>query len=163
MINGLIISSNRNKVSFFKSIVLSIRLRSLLISYGEKSVRAIGIELSLVLVILLIEELYKERFWCKFACPVGATLAFLRAKHTLSIHYDAKICSEQCPVDKFKLSLCNSACPLNLNPRLINEKQNNIYPYCFNCGECVDACQNKGSEAIFFTFHPGKTKKGVIR
>ena len=119
----------------------------------------IGIELSVVLIILVIEVFYKERFWCKFACPVGATLAFLRAKHTLSIHYDAKICSEQCPVDKFKLSLCNSACPLNLNPRLINEKQNNIYPYCFNCGECVDACQNKGSKAIFFTFHPEKMKK----
>jgi len=68
----------------------------------------IGIELSVVLIILLIEVFYKERFWCKFACPVGATLAFLRAKHTLSIYYDAKICSDQCPVDKFKLSLSDT-------------------------------------------------------
>ncbi len=107
----------------------------------------LGVEIIAIVAILLIEIFFSQRFWCKFACPVGATLGLIRAKHTLAIQYNAQICAENCPVDKKKKSICNSACPVELNPR-----QMGIYPYCTNCGECIYACQNKGEKAITFTF-----------
>jgi len=50
--------------------------------------------------------------------------------------------------------LCNSACPIELNPRQVG-----IYPYCVNCGECIAACQNKGEKAISFTFNYDEKKR----
>ena len=108
----------------------------------------LGIEIIAIVIILLIEIFFKPRFWCKYACPVGATLGLLRAKHTLTIQYNAQICAENCPVDKKKKSICNNACPIDLNPI-----QPGIYPYCTNCGECISACQNKGEKALSFTFN----------
>ena len=119
-----------------------------LIFYG-----AVGMELSIVLLILLLEVFFWPRFWCKYACPVGAVLALLRGKNTLAIQYDAHICANNCPVNLKKVSLCNAACPLQLNPR-----QKGIYPYCYNCGACIEACFNKGGKSIWFTFHPQETK-----
>jgi ferredoxin-type protein NapH len=114
----------------------------------------IGIEIIIILLIVTLEIFFKPRFWCKFACPVGATLGLLRYNHSLAIQYDAKICAENCPTDKKLKSLCNSACPIELNPRQLG-----IYPYCINCGECIAACQNKGEKAISFTFNYDEKKR----
>ena len=119
-----------------------------LVFYG-----AIGVELGLVVIILLLEIFFWPRFWCKYACPVGAALALFRGKNTLSIQYDAHICADKCPVNYKKVSLCNDACPLHLNPR-----QKGLYPYCYNCGACIEACYNKGGKSIWFTFHPQEAK-----
>jgi len=109
---------------------------------------ALGIELFLVVGILLLEIFFWPRFWCKYACPVGAVLALLRGKNTLTIQYNAHICADKCPVNYKKVSLCNDSCPLQLNPR-----QKGLYPYCYNCGACIEACYNKGGKSIWFTFH----------
>ncbi|MBD3223557.1 MAG: 4Fe-4S binding protein [Caldithrix sp.] len=110
----------------------------------------VGIEWSLIIAVLLIEFFYKPRFWCKYLCPVGAVLAIPRFKNSLSVQYESKRCSVQCSADKSE-SLCNTACPFELNPR-----KTDIYPYCFNCGACVYVCQNNGGHALKFTFHPEK-------
>lgn len=112
----------------------------------------VGFELLLVLLVVLLEIFIAPRFWCKYACPVGATLALLRSKNTLSIKYDSQACSDNCPVNIKKVALCNAACPVNLNPR-----QDGIYPYCLNCGACIEACYTKGGQSITFTFHPQKS------
>jgi ferredoxin-type protein NapH len=108
----------------------------------------IGIEILAILLILVLEIFFKPRFWCKYVCPVGATLGLLRSNHTLAIQYNAQICTENCPINKKSESICNNACPVDLNPR-----QAGIYPYCINCGECIAACQNKGEKALSFTFN----------
>ncbi len=115
---------------------------------------AIGFELLIVLLVILLEIFVVPRFWCKYACPVGATLALLRNKHTLSIQYDVKACADNCPVNLRKETVCNAACPVNLNPR-----KDGIYPYCLNCGACIQACYDTGGKAISFTFHPQKKSK----
>ena len=109
---------------------------------------AVGFELLFILFVLVSEIFIAPRFWCKYACPVGATLALLRQKNTLSIKFDANICADNCPVNLKKVSICNAACPMQLNP-----KQKSIYPYCINCGDCIEACYNKGGKAIRFSFH----------
>ena len=109
---------------------------------------ALGFELVFIIIILILEILIAPRFWCKYVCPVGATLALLRSENTLSIKYDAKSCGDNCPLNLKKETLCNAACPLQLNPR-----QKGIYPYCINCGACIEACYNDGGKALKFTFH----------
>ncbi len=108
---------------------------------------SIGIELAMVPVIIGIEIFYIERFWCRFVCPVGATLAVFRFKNSLSVVYENRKCQFQCSGSD-KKSLCNEVCPVQLNPR-----HRGIYPYCLNCGACVEACQTSGGKALRFSFH----------
>lgn len=102
----------------------------------------IGIELLVVVVILVAEALLWRRFWCKYACPVGAGLALLRAPGTLRVHFAPDLCD--CGG---RTSPCRLACPLDLAP-----KREGIYPACFNCGLCVAACEETGKEALSFRF-----------
>jgi len=102
----------------------------------------VGFEILLVIVILLLEIFIATRFWCKYACPVGATLALFRFKNTLKIKFTAS----KCVCSTNTILKCNAACPLQLDPR-----NPGIYPYCYNCGECVDACRHNG-QALLFSF-----------
>lgn len=111
---------------------------------------SLGFESLFVLFILAVEVFRAPRFWCKYACPVGATLSLLRSRHTLKIHYNPQQCS--CKPNYLP---CNSACPVQLDPR-----HTGIYPYCFNCGECVDACRNEG-QALTFTLQPAEKFSAV--
>ena len=96
----------------------------------------IGIEILLIIIILTGEFIFNRNLWCKYICPVGATLSLFRTKRTLKIVYDPTKCAS---CSNKKESPCNLACPMNLNPRL-----NGIYPYCYNCFECVNICQENG-------------------
>ncbi len=112
----------------------------------------IGFEILFVPAILIIEIFFAPRFWCKYACPVGATLALLRAKSTLRIKFDPP----KCTYAQTRRLPCQEACPLNLNPM----KAKDLYPYCFNCGECVNACRVEG-QALNFTLQPVETLTAV--
>ena len=117
---------------------------------------AVGFELLLIVLVVLLEIFVAPRFWCKYACPVGATLALIRKKNTLTVSFDPKICKNNCPVDRHNTVICNAACPMQLNPR-----SKGLYPYCINCGACIEACYNKGGKALNFTFHPKEKMKPV--
>ena len=106
--------------------------------------KTFGIEIFIVLIILFIEVLFAPRFWCKFACPVGATLSMFHNKRSLRVNYNSKNCAA-CEVAKD--IICNITCPLNLDPR-----GGDIYPYCYNCMECVDICQKNG-KALNISFN----------
>ncbi len=104
----------------------------------------LGFEILFVFLILILEVFFAPRFWCKYACPVGATLALLRTKKTLKIKFEPG----KCIYAQTKRLPCQVVCPLQLNPMRID-----IYPYCYNCGECVDACRKEG-QALNFTLQP---------
>jgi ferredoxin-type protein NapH len=128
------------------TIITLISMPGLIISQIADSImfKTIGIEIFLLLVILIIEVIFAPRFWCKYACPVGATLALFHTKRSLRISYNSKHCNN-CAVAKDRV--CNITCPLNLNPR-----GDDIYPYCYNCMECVDICQ-KSEKALNISFN----------
>ncbi|GAB4337962.1 MAG: hypothetical protein Kow0037_21500 [Calditrichia bacterium] len=101
----------------------------------------LGIEWLLVLVLLLLEIFLSRRIWCRMICPVGAVLAIPRARYQMRVKYTPSHCS--CSPGHRP---CVEACPLYLNPR-----QPGIYPFCYNCGDCVDACRSEGCALLFKT------------
>ncbi|MFW6330308.1 MAG: 4Fe-4S binding protein [Gemmatimonadota bacterium] len=103
----------------------------------------LGLELVLVLGLLVLEVAIARRFWCKYACPVGATLALARAPWTLHVAHDDERCG--CPRGA---EACHIACPLGLQPRAAES----LAPYCYNCGSCVAACEKTRRGALRFSF-----------
>lgn len=100
---------------------------------------SIGGGMGLVLVVALIELVSRKRFWCKYVCPVGATLGICHSSLSLQVHFQPEKCS--CTG---KYSPCNASCPIQLNP-----KQAGLYPACFNCGECIEMCGHFGGALDF--------------
>lgn len=105
----------------------------------------VGLELTLVGAVLTAEVAIGRRLWCKYACPVGATLALCRTPRTLRVVRDASACTcrpggEACRVE----------CPLGLQPDL-----QDIQPFCFNCGSCLRVCEKTKRSALRFAFGAG--------
>ncbi|OQX82527.1 hypothetical protein B6D60_12085 [candidate division KSB1 bacterium 4484_87] len=103
----------------------------------------LGLEVLLIFIILLIEFLFSRRLWCKYFCPIGIFLSLFRYKHTMQVQFDESKC-----IGNEKSSPCNAVCQFKLNP-----KKAGTFPFCHNCGDCVNICQNKYGKALSFSFH----------
>lgn len=102
----------------------------------------IGVSSIVFIIVFLTEVIIGKRYWCKYICPVGATLALFKTKYTLHINHDADICDCAASAEP-----CGNDCPLALNP-----KEKNLYPYCYNCGRCIKVCEVTGNKALSFSF-----------
>ncbi len=102
----------------------------------------IGLELIIVITILLSEVISGRRFWCKYVCPVSASLSLFRTKKTMRIAYNELKCDCTGSIDP-----CSNSCPYNLIP-----KGDSLYPYCTNCGLCIRTCEKTGRGALSFKF-----------
>jgi|OM-RGC.v1.007885059 ferredoxin-type protein NapH len=87
----------------------------------------ITVEVWIVVVVLLM-NLFTRRFFCRYLCPLGATLALIGKWRQLVIRYDASRC--------VGCKVCDSRCPMGIKPS-VGESQS---VYCWNCAECVDSC-----------------------
>ncbi len=103
------------------------------IRFGE-----VNLILLLVFVILTVEVFLFRRFWCKYICPVGACIGAFKNPKSLEIKYDP----DECICQTNEVKPCHTSCPLHLAPT-----EENVYPYCFNCGLCVDACEKAHENA----------------
>ncbi len=97
---------------------------------------AIAIE-GIIVVLVLGLHLLTRRFFCRYLCPLGALLGVIGSKRRLVVTRDEDKCNE--------CGLCKRACPLGLNPA----GGDSLSAYCWNCGECIDACRQR---ALDFTF-----------
>ncbi|MBN1300742.1 MAG: 4Fe-4S binding protein [Melioribacteraceae bacterium] len=122
--------------------IISSEIFAIVVGFG------IGIDTLLFGAIFLSEVVIGKRYWCKYICPVGATLALFRTKYTLKISYDESVCDCAAYAEP-----CASNCPLNLTP-----KEAMLYPYCFNCGRCIKVCEQTGNRALSFAFVASKNK-----
>jgi ferredoxin-type protein NapH len=102
----------------------------------------LGMELALVAGLVVGEFALARRVWCKYACPVGATLSLCRTPWTLRVVRDAEKC--QC---KTGGEACQIVCPLGLTPLA-----GGLAPSCFNCGSCIAACEKMRRGALSFGF-----------
>lgn len=81
--------------------------------------------------LILLDFILKRRFWCNYICPQGGFIGFLKTPRTLKVvkNKDKTVKCTGC-------GKCVSSCPLYLNPM-----EENIYPQCYNCLECVQTCK----------------------
>ncbi len=104
----------------------------------------LGSEGLLILLLLIVDVWFLNRLWCKLICPVGALLQRFHLKKGLNVRFNDFQCV--CSEDDSE-SPCVSRCPIFLNP-----KKENLYPFCFNCGACVQECQWYGHALSFRLF-----------
>lgn len=88
----------------------------------------------LIILIVLTLNLITRRFYCRYLCPLGGLLALLGVKRRLQVQQDKTACT--------KCRQCDRACPLGLEP----SKGESASVYCWNCGNCVDACRFKAMD-----------------
>lgn len=116
--------------------IITAQMASVILGMG------VGLELAVIGIILIIEVIVNKRFWCKYVCPVGRVLAIFKTPSTMRVAYNAESC--KCPLN---VEPCANDCPLDLSPTQIH-----LYPYCYNCGECLRTCEKTGYQAVYFTF-----------
>lgn len=92
-------------------------------------------------VLIGLFMVYAGHDFCRSACPYGlaqSLSAYLSAKWSpMEIGYipaeDQSLCGG--------CSACQSACPVDIDPRKPENLMVGIGEGCFNCGDCIDACR----------------------
>lgn len=90
-----------------------------------------------VLVIVLLGSLFFDRFYCKYACPMGAFLGLISRFSIFKIRREQTACID--------CGLCDRACPVNIR---VSAGDTVTSPECIDCGECVAACPINGALGI---------------
>ncbi|KAA0257812.1 4Fe-4S binding protein [Deferribacter autotrophicus] len=97
-------------------------------------------EIVFILILLIIEILLGNFFWCRYFCPTGTFLSIFRTKKGLHIVKTKESCSN--------CLRCIKSCPMGINP--MTDGNNYL---CHNCGKCVDVCpDNKKEDTLKFRF-----------
>jgi ferredoxin-type protein NapH len=109
----------------------------------------------LLLLIILLLELLTRRFFCRSFCPLGGLLALIGLKRRLRVQLQPDNCTG--------CGRCDRVCPMGLMP----SKNESNSAYCWNCGDCLDACRHNALDFVWqagepdsppdTTPHPGST------
>ena len=113
-------------------------------SYGVQSVMQ-SAELAIVPV-LAATELAERRSWCRYLCPVGATLGIASLLRLLKIVIGARKCK------KFSCIQCAEVCPVGIiDADQLREGKSPKIPMteCIMCLRCVDRCPYSAAKIRF--------------
>ncbi|MBN2544407.1 MAG: 4Fe-4S binding protein [Spirochaetes bacterium] len=83
----------------------------------------------IVLIVVLIGSVLYDRFFCKYLCPMGATLGLINRIGLFKVTRNDKTC--------IHCKACNKVCPVNIDVmsvEIVNSSE------CINCNECVNKC-----------------------
>jgi ferredoxin-type protein NapH len=100
-----------------------------------------GIEILSVIVLVLL-EFYRQKFWCRMLCPVGAFYGLLGSWRLLHVAVNTVQCT-QC-------GRCHAACSMGIDIGSSNQWDRLA---CTNCGDCVTACTRY---AVYYTWNVKK-------
>ena len=97
----------------------------------------------LIPLVLLLEYAIGKRLWCRYMCPqsVLISLAGMIVPKRLRVDFTKQACT--CRASD---QACRTACSLDLNPRESSLAQK---AQCTNCGDCIDACKQRGQALTF--------------
>lgn len=101
------------------------------------------------LIAILILGLFVDRSWCKYACPLGATLGIFGRLSFSRVTRNEQSC--------INCKLCSKSCPMNIDVATL-QYVNKLD--CNTCLSCVDACPVDG--ALDLTMHVPFTEKQSI-
>jgi polyferredoxin len=93
-----------------------------------------------VLVAVLLLSLVVERPFCRYACPLGATIGLIGTLSPIAIERRGVAC--------IGCSLCTKACPIGISV----ERQTRVTDTnCLMCLECVGACPSASGLNVTLT------------
>ena len=125
-------------------------------SYGLNSIMA-GAEAAIVPAVAAL-DLGERRSWCRYFCPVGATLGLAAKLGLVRIEIGAARCK------KFSCMRCADACPMGIIPQ--EQLVQGISPKidmaeCITCLRCVSACPHAAA-SIRFVWQRPRTRRGCL-
>lgn len=85
-----------------------------------------------VLAVSIVGSVVYDRFFCKYLCPMGATLGIISRLSVFKVRRNADTC-----IDCGK---CDKACPVNVAVSAVETVES---AECINCNECVNVCPVK--------------------
>ncbi len=104
----------------------------------------------IIIVIILVANYWRKRFWCRYLCPTGALLSLVSRFGIFKRKVTDK-CSS--------CFRCMSACDM----RAIDEEgKNTILSECTLCGNCVEACKQKENSIGITSFGTGKNNSALL-
>jgi MauM/NapG family ferredoxin protein len=87
----------------------------------------------LIFVAALVLNLVRNRFWCRYVCPLGGLLGLMSVRPWLRLRSDPARCNN--------CQKCTMACPAAAQPEKPDQW---LATECFGCWNCVGSCSNAG-------------------
>jgi MauM/NapG family ferredoxin protein len=81
--------------------------------------------IGLIFLGLLLLNLWRERFWCRYLCPAGALLGLLARRNLVTIRVDPDRCA--------KCNLCTIQCQTQADPHPQGNWKAGECVYCYTC------------------------------
>lgn len=84
-----------------------------------------GFFIGLIFIGLVLLDLNRERFWCRYLCPLGAFLGLISRWNVLKLRIDPQKCID--------CELCNIHCQTEANPFPQEDWKSSECDYCYTC------------------------------
>ncbi len=108
----------------------------------------LGFFLGLIFLGLVLLNLTRERFWCRYLCPLGALLGFLARWNVAKVRINAEKC--------IKCNLCTIHCQTQANPYPNEDWRSHECVYCYTCAAICPTA------AVSFPVAAGREKIEVV-
>ena len=95
------------------------------------SVSGVTVVGAVLLGLIVVGALLKERFFCEFLCPLGALFSIMPTLPMGRMRRQRPKCRKNC-------AACKQHCPVNIEP-----KGKILAGECIMCGECAEVCPQK--------------------
>ncbi|WP_084284421.1 4Fe-4S binding protein [Clostridium lundense] len=83
----------------------------------------------IVLILILVSSMFIERAFCRYFCPLGATLAIFTPFSVFKVKRKSSSC--------VSCKSCSKNCPMGLD---VHSKTTPSKTECISCGECISSC-----------------------
>lgn len=104
-----------------------------------------------ILGVLLLGSLFTKNWWCRYFCPLGATLGIIRKLSPFKLTRDKNTC--------IGCGACDRVCPAGLGIEKANEIKS---ADCISCLDCVKDCPKSSLKASVLGIEFSKKTFGVI-
>jgi MauM/NapG family ferredoxin protein len=84
-----------------------------------------GLLIGLIFLELLLLNLWRERFWCRYLCPAGALLGLLARRNIMKVRVDSDKC--------IRCNLCTLHCQTKADPYPGGDWKPGECIYCYTC------------------------------